>query len=809
MRTPFRFGPVLASIALAGTLVANAHAVPPTPLRFDPPPVTTWKPVGCRTVPTTNTVLGHRDGWHMLHSDGVNSDEVSIAVAPVFEADWLAEPDVFTVAVPTFDDAGNLYFAPFLPYENVTMISLDPATGTRRWAIPGTGAPVGAVAPMVLHDPANPGQQIVYQTLKNRALAVRTDGTIVWDVPTGLPLTGVLREDAMPGANYHPALDAIVGLSGDGHVYMLSRTTGAQLLNAPFSLPGEPSPAGAGVALPPALVANVSAAVSAFINFPVGSDFVTFLGAVLGNDVEVSNSFAIDPVTSRLWIAATAPDEADGTIDGVSELGAYYGIDAVPNGPGYDLQIACSRYFTGGSASTPTLRQDGTRAYFGDNLGTLIAIDSSCNEVWSLPIGSQITGSVSLSADNEEIYVSTQSDILKVVDNGASASVVWTANVTAYAPGAVDRDNFNLLLAGVAANGVNFLGGAGLPPGALANIGIPLSVGYGVLDRETGRIRYFADGLDESIAEMNVSPDGAYYNANSPLRRAFARALFPSQTPPIQGGIRKFAPRRLDLLVRDAVCAGHDRAVNAAVHSASCPASAAADVDQIGDLIAQVQRVAPTALASGDLTAAKWDRIDARLGTASGADLGTTANVLGAACALTAPCPPAPRVGCRTAERSKLLLRRPGRDPNADTLAWSWTRGAATTNADFGAPATTSDYGVCLYAGSPGSERLVYESGLPASARWMPRPRGHRYADRTGGERGIRRLTLKSGVAGKSEIGVRATGAGYSATAFTGITAPVTAQLVDLSSEACFESVFGPSAVQSSDFRVFKARRFN
>lgn len=806
MRTPFRFGPVLVGLALAGALVQTAHAAPPTPLRFDPPPLTTWKPVGCRNIPPANPVLGRRDAWHMLHSDGVNSDEVSIALAPVFEADWLAEPDVFAVAVPTFDDAGNLYFAPFLPHENVTMISLDPATGARRWAIPGTGAPVGAVAPMVLNDPAHPGEQIVYQTLKNRALAVRTDGTIVWDVPTGLPLTGVLREDAMPGANYHPALDAIVGLSGDGHVYMLARTTGAQLLNAPFSLPGEPSPAGAGVALPPALVTTVSNAVSAFINFPAGSDFVTFLGAVLGNNVEVSNSFAIDPVTSRLWIAATAPDAADGTIDGVSELGAYYGIDAVPNGPGYDLQIACSRYFTGGSASTPTLRQDGTRAYFGDNLGTLIAIDSSCNEVWSLPIGSQITGSVSLSSDNEEIYVSTQSDIIKVVDLGATAAIAWTADVTAYAPGAPGRENFNLLLAGVAANGVSFLGGAGPPPGALANIGIPLSVGYGVLDRDTGRIRYFADGLDESIAEMNVGPDGAYYNANSPIRRAFAHALFPNDTPQIQGGIRKFAPRRIDLLVRDAVCAGRDRAVNAAVHSATCPGSAAADVDQIDDLIAQARRVAPAGLERGDLTAAKWERIDGGLTTASGADLGTAASALGAACTLTAPCPPAPRVGCRTAARSKLLLRRPGRTPNVDTLAWSWTRGAATTTADFGEPTTTSDYGVCIYAGAPGSETLVYESGLPASTSWTPRPRGLRYADRTGGERGVRRVTLKSGAAGKSEIGVRATGTDYSASAFVGITTPVTAQLVELSSDGCFESVFGASAVQTKDDRVFKAR---
>jgi hypothetical protein len=83
----------------------------------------------------------------------------------------------------------------------------------------------------------------VYLALYDRALAVRTDGTTVWDVPTGLtrgpdPLgNGVLR------LNYLPALDALVGLTVDGFVYVLDRSTGAPRLAAPFQLPGERSPA--------------------------------------------------------------------------------------------------------------------------------------------------------------------------------------------------------------------------------------------------------------------------------------------------------------------------------------------------------------------------------------------------------------------------------------------------------------------------------------------------------------------------------------------------------------------------------------
>jgi hypothetical protein len=789
-------------VAAVLALATQAKALPPNPLPFDPPPLTTWKPTGCRTVPATNAVLGPRDAWHMLHSDIVNSNEVSIAMAPVFAPDWTAEPSTFNVAVPTFDNAGNLYFAPFLPYENVTMISLDPTTGARRWAIPGTGAPTGAVSPMVLNDPDHPGQQIVYQALYDRALAVRTDGTIVWDVPTGLTLTGVLRQDAMPGINYVPALDAIAGLSGDGHVYLLSRTTGAQLLNAPFSLPGEPSPPGAGLALPPSIVSTVSAELGTLINFPPGSDLLTFLGAILGNNVEVSNSFAVDPVTSRLWIAATAPDAADGTVDGVSELGAYYGLDVVPSGSGYDLTIACSRYFTGGSASTPTLRTDGTRAYFGDNVGNLIAIDSSCNDVWSLPIGSQITGSVAVSSDNHEMYVSTQTDIIQVFDDGASGSLGWTADLTAYAPGS-GRANFNLLLAGIGANGVNFLAGAGVPPGALANIGLPLTTGYGVLDRVTGKIRYFANGLDESVAEMNVAPDGAYYDANSPVRRAFSRALYASDTPPIEGGITRYAPSRIDLLIRDGICAARDRAINAIANTVTCPASAGADVDQIADLIAQARRVAPRALANGDLTATKWARVDADL-TAAG-NVADMVDALGSSCTRLAPCPAAPRTGCRAAGKSKLLMkRRTGMTPNVDLLRWSWSDGAATSTDDFSDPVGTSDYGVCVYEGAPGSEKLAYEIAVPPSSLWRAQRTGYKYADRAGGERGVRSIRLKSGDAGKSAVSVHATGASYFPSRFP-VTAPVTAQLVNLRSDTCWESAFAAGGVQRTDSQLFSA----
>jgi hypothetical protein len=797
----------LAAVAAVLVIAARASALPPRPKSFDVPPKTEWKPQGCRTVPATNAVLGTRNQWRFLHADAAASDEVGIAIAPSFVADWETETETFNVTVPTFDSDGNLYFSPLWPYENVVLISIDPVDGSRRWAIPGTGAPPGGVSPIVLQDPDNPGEEIVYQTFYDRAVAVKTDGTVVWDVSTGLTLTGIARQDAVLGNSYHPQLDAIVGLSGDGHIYALDRETGVQLMAAPYSLPGELSPAGMGLAIPPDVVDDAEALVTEFLNFPPSVTFESFLGVILGNGIEVANSFATDANTGRMWVAATAPDADDGDVDGVSELGALYGLDFVQNGLFYEVSQHCYTSFAGGSATTPGVQADGSRSYIGDNNGNLIAVDADCNVPWTLPMGSQITGSVAVASDNDELYISTATDIVQVIDNGASASVGWTASIDVTDPDQANQDDFNMLLAGVGANGVSFMAGGGIPPGVFANIAFPMVLGYGLLDRETGAIRYFTEGLDESVAEMNVGPDGGYYNANSPIRRAFTKVVFPGlSAAPLEGGIRKFKPTNVDLLVRDIVCAAGDRAANAAANEGTCPASSAADAVQVEDLIAQARRVAPTAIGDGDLSAAKWARIDAQLTTASGASLATAATALADACDVAAPCPSSPFTGCRTALGSKITISRdPDKIPNADKLVWSWSKGEPTDVGELGAPATTTDYGVCVYSGPMGAESLVYEAGVPASALWTTSATGIKYVDKALSERGIKSLRIKGSDEQKSSIKVSAKGAKLPAGPFA-LSAPVVVQAVNTASGLCWESTFVSGDVTKTDKFHYKAK---
>lgn len=585
--------------------LAPAGAQLPAAKTFAPPEVTTWAPLGCRQASAPDPVLPPRDGWHALHGDSASSDEVSIALPAVMGTEWTAEAATYNVTGPVFDSAGNLYFSPLIPYENVVLISLDPASGARRWAIPGTGAPPGGSTPLILADPDTPGAEIVYLALYDRALAVRTDGTVVWDVPTGLTVGPTPFGFLVLGLNYVPAADALVALTGDGHVYALDRATGAPLLATPFVMPGSPTPT-APSSLPPAIVAAADAEFRTLVNAPPGS-LPIFTAALLGNGVRVANMFSVDPASSQLWVAATAPDGEDGTVDGVSHLGALFRLGLTAGTAGYELHEVCHRSFSGGSASTPTVSADGSRVYLGDNTSLLLAIDTSCNDLWSVDVGSQIFGSVAASSDRNEIYTSTALGITKVVDHGPSATVQWTANLDVFNL-ASGQQNLNMNLVAIGANGLAFQAGAGV---VLNGTSIPSIVGTGVLDRETGAVRTFTGGGEETVAVMSTGPDGAVYLGNSPVRRIFARVLGLS-TAPLLGGITKFNsadPRRL---MRDAACAAATRARNAAAQSA-CDAGIRADVTQIGELVDQVREQSPLAIAAGTINATQWGRLDRRL----------------------------------------------------------------------------------------------------------------------------------------------------------------------------------------------------
>jgi hypothetical protein len=143
------------------------------------------------------------------------------------------------------------------------------------------------------------------------------------------------------------------------------------------------------------------------------------------------------------------------------------------------------------------------------------------------------------------------------------------------------------------------------------------------VDRQTGEVRYYAQGPEESVSVSAVDRNGTLYLAHSPVRRAISWAYYlaglaPIPTDPLVGGVAKYGPKRRDLLIRDAACAAAARAQNAFDYAGTCPASAEADMAQIQGLIDQMRRVAPDAMAYGDLSSEDWDTFDVALVGAEG-----------------------------------------------------------------------------------------------------------------------------------------------------------------------------------------------
>ncbi len=591
-----------------------------------PAGVTQWAPAGARTVGSYDyAIIPQPNALHTMHTGPNNTDNVWVAVAPRLELDWVSERSFFIPEGPTHDNEGNLYFSPLFPQENVSLVSLDAETGVRNWAIEGNGSNGGSGAILILNDPDDPGNQIIYHMSYTEAMALRPDGSEIWRVDTGLivpdPIPGERSTTHSFGFNYHPQTDSLVGLTMDGLLLAFDRQTGEQIPTM-GQVPG--SPAVSEVPMLPQFVVDASNDLTdaVFGTTPSGLSFFSLIIEVIfGGGSVVTNFFAIDPNTGLIVVAATALDEADGTIDGLSEFGAIYSFElADDGGGGLAFQMLNAAEFTGGTGSTPSISEDGSRIYVSDNVGNVIAFDAGLAELWRYDVGDAVAASIAVSPDNAELYAVTRNDVFKLTDQGDSARLDWAATLDGFAEDPRIEIEFNALTPTITANGVAVSIGGGYLIGDTA---LMLKVGVGLLDRDTGELRAFAEGREESIAVTSVGPRGDVYTASSPVRRVSGKALNldDPDVADVIGGISRYKPVRNDLLVRDASCAAGVRARNAASIAGSAPDSAMQDIRQIQILIDQSRAAIDRAVADADLDTASaatlrsaLDRAEASLG---------------------------------------------------------------------------------------------------------------------------------------------------------------------------------------------------
>ena len=123
-------------------------------------------------------------------------------------------------------------------------------------------------------------------------------------------------------------------------------------------------------------------------------------------------------------------------------------------------------------------------------------------------------------------------------------------------------------------------------------------------------------------------------------------------------------------------------------------------------------------------------------------------------------CPPTPLTGCKTAAKGSLKLRDASND-NGDRATWTWTKGAATSDTEFG----QTHYAFCVYDES-GAPTLALRALVPAGGK-CPTPSRpdtdcyivpRRYVDLSSTPEGVKVMKLVPGAATAARISLRANG---------------------------------------------------
>ena len=185
--------------------------------------------------------------------------------------------------------------------------------------------------------------------------------------------------------------------------------------------------------------------------------------------------------------------------------------------------------------------------------------------------------------------------------------------------------------------------------------------------------------------------------------------------------------------------------------------------------------------------------------------VGAAASVsIAAAASATVDCTGGIRSDCRGSGTSILLLKNPTGDN--DKLTWKWLKGAATAAPEFGDPTTSTDYALCIYAGT--SAGLIVEADVAMSSTlWTSAgAKGFKYTDAAGSADGIQKVVLAAGAAGKAKVLVKGKGANLPDPPAGPFSLPVTVQLVNSSTSVCFEAVYTAADVLKTDEEQFKAK---
>jgi hypothetical protein len=155
---------------------------------------------------------------------------------------------------------------------------------------------------------------------------------------------------------------------------------------------------------------------------------------------------------------------------------------------------------------------------------------------------------------------------------------------------------------------------------------------------------------------------------------------------------------------------------------------------------------------------------------------------------LPCPCIAGPQLGCKTAAKGVLVMKDNATD-TSDKFAWKWSKGASTTQGEFGSPLSSTIYDVCVYAAS--SSPLVALTIPAGEPPWAQKgTTKYKYSDSTLASTGVKTAILAWSDDDKSKVQVKGKGVNLPDPILGGLPSPMTVQLQRRDSPICFESTF-------------------
>ncbi|WP_343517904.1 PQQ-binding-like beta-propeller repeat protein [Sphingomonas sp.] len=329
----------------------------------------------------TNSVypVGHKGGagaygagWPAVHADAGNSDYHSGQGAANLTLAWSRTFDGMINLGPTSDGTGRLFIT--TSGAGCRLHALDRATGRSIWCSDVLDRLAVASSPLI----DSTGNLYLGDGTKMRAFD--RHGRVRWQKAIiGVPLS----------AQFTPAGDLLF-ITHVGVIYVLDRSTGKAVI-APHSMVNAPS-------------------------FNPADGLVACMRGLA--ECPSANTPAMDIRSGRFYFTFWAPSAAR---SGVRAMRITRGLR-----PGL-IEEWTNEGLPGGSASSPDLSADGKRLYLTDNEGSLHALDAATGKsLWSVPIGYQAGGSVSLSPEGLILPAGGRGAALMAIrDRGDRGEIIW------------------------------------------------------------------------------------------------------------------------------------------------------------------------------------------------------------------------------------------------------------------------------------------------------------------------------------------------------------------------------------------------